>query len=103
MSLLSSPASRTSPRLVASQPMAYLFIEGNEAKFCLSRPRTTGYGLVKVTFPTVTSPREPSSTASDRIRNVLSRKAENTFSEEEILEIPSRRSIPIARLSVPLS
>jgi hypothetical protein len=55
MSLLSSPASRTSPRLVASQSMAYLFIEGNEAKFCLSRPRTTGYGLVKVTFPTVTS------------------------------------------------
>ena len=34
MSLLSSPASRTSPRLVASQSMAYLFIEGNEAKFC---------------------------------------------------------------------
>jgi hypothetical protein len=31
MSLLNSPASPTSPRLVASQPMAYLFIEGNEA------------------------------------------------------------------------
>jgi hypothetical protein len=28
MSLLNSPASRTSPRLVASQPMAYLFIGG---------------------------------------------------------------------------
>ena len=27
-------AARTSPRLVALQPMAYLFIEGNEAKFC---------------------------------------------------------------------
>ena len=34
MSMLNSPASRTSPRLVASQSMAYLFIEGNEAKFC---------------------------------------------------------------------
>ena len=34
MSLLNSPASRTSPRLVASQPTAYLFIEGNEAKSC---------------------------------------------------------------------
>ena len=38
MSLLNSPASRTSPRLVASQPMAYLFIEGNEAK-CRPRKR----------------------------------------------------------------
>ena len=34
MRLLNSPESRTSPRLVASQPMAYLFIEGNDAKFC---------------------------------------------------------------------
>ena len=34
MRLLNSPESRTSPRLVASQPMAYLFIESNDAKFC---------------------------------------------------------------------
>jgi hypothetical protein len=67
-----------------------------------SPARTAGCGLVKVPFPRVKSPRGLCSPASGRIRNVLSAKSGNTFSEE-IVEIHRYRSIPIARPSVPLS
>jgi hypothetical protein len=77
MSLLNSPASRTSPRLVASQPMAYLFIGGGmfdlSELIALEKPELSLLKLDPVT--------------QARITNLLDKNNQGTIAKRERAEL----------------